>query len=206
MKKKLYYLFFASIFTLNVHAQVTIGSLDVPQEGAVLELKSDTLGFLPPRLNLVSLNKPDPLRVHVEGMIVFNKTVKTDEKLQIGFYYNTGSQWRRLYSTPSFTENWFYMPSIAFDTSNPSNEEITIDLYDEFKNQLNSSNNVTASDEAPVMALSTIPAATDLYYYVTAHDPEVFEIISISNDGKMKYKIKASASDETFLNIVFVEK
>jgi len=208
MKLRFYLLVIVTIFAFNINAQVTIGSLDAPQEGAIFELKSDKLGFLPARVNLISLSKPDPLPIHVEGMIVFNKTVSKADTLQSGYYYNTGKRWMRFSAEPSFTENWFYMPSIVFDTSKLSDEgEIhTVNLYDEFKLQLKENTNVVSNAGARPQALSSIPAAKDLYYYITAYDAKVFEIISIDDEGLLSYRIIGTAADETFINIVFVEK
>ena len=206
MKNIYLLLIFSTLFTLNAKAQVTIGSLDTPTEGAILELKSETLGFLPTRVMLVKLSLPDPIPSHIEGMVVYNMTENVSDTLRVGLYYNTGSRWVRLHTAPSFIENWFYMPSIVFDTSEPWNVEHSINLYDEFKKQLNSNVGIIASSGASTKVLSTIPKAKDLYYYVTAYDSDVFEILSISGEGEMKYKIKAQATDATYMNIVFVKK
>jgi len=210
MKKNILLLFIMSILAINAKAQVTIGSMDEPELGAVLELKADNLGFLPTRVELKHLDSPDPLPAHKEGMIVYNTKVSEEDKLQAGFYYNTGERWLRLSTTPSFSNNWFYMPSIVFNTSakTPEGENKVVDLYGEFKKQLNDKANtsVVASSGAPNIALSTIPEPTDINYYVTAYDHKVFEIDGISVDGKMTYRILDTASDSTHINIVFVEK
>jgi len=203
MKKILFLLVFVSVFAINAKSQVTIGSQDAPAAGAVLELKSNKLGFLPPRVALSQPSLPNPLPAHVEGMVVYN-TNRTDS-LQVGFYYNSGSRWIHLSEDPYFTQDWFYMPSIVFDTSTPGAK--TIDLYQEFKKQLNNSGgSLKKSDSAPAQVLSTIPAATDLYYYVTAYDSNVFRINKIDDSGKMSYEIIGEATDATFLNIVLVAK
>jgi len=206
--KKIFFLFIVvSIFAINANAQVTIGSKDAPTAGAVLELKSAELGFLPTRVSLTGPSNPAPLPAHVQGMVVFN-TNATDS-LQVGLYYNLGSKWVALSSTPFTNENWFYMPSIVIDVSGTGG---TIDLYDEYKKQLNTNSGagslVVNSTGAPAKALATIPAAADLYYYVTAYDDRVFEDITITAAGVMTYKIVtgATADDATFMNIVFVEK
>ena len=206
--KKIFFLFIVvSIFAINANAQVTIGSKDAPATGAVLELKSTELGFLPTRVSLTGPSDAAPLPEHVPGMIVFN-TNATDS-LQVGLYYNWNSKWVSLSSTPFTTENWFYMPSIVIDVSGTGG---TVDLYDEYKKQLNTNSGagslVVNSTGAPAKALATIPAADDLFYYVTAYDDRVFEDISITASGVMTYKIVtgATADDATFMNIVFVEK
>ena len=215
MKKIYLFLLFVSVFAINANAQVTIGSSDVPERGTVLELKSDTLGFLPTRVALVSLSNPDlnPIKVNVDGMVVYNLTTDLGEGLQPGLYCNDGTRWMRL-STSSFKENWFYMPSIVVEIiPTPENEaDLTIDLYGEFLKQLGDDQNTkvvasTGTPNAPPKVLSTVPAATDLYYYITDYDDNVFDIKSISDGGLMTYRIKDEpATDATFLNIVFVEK
>ena len=206
MKKIIYLLFFVSVFAITAKSQVTIGSQDAPTAGAVLELKSTNLGFLPTRVELFRPSDPRPLPAHVEGMVVYNTRVNVIDSLRAGFYYNSGSRWIHLSEDPYFTQKWFYMPSIVFDTSNPGPQP-DIDLYQEFKKQLNTDGpHLKKSDGAPAPALSVVPAATDLYYYITDYDSDVFKILSISDKGKMSYEIITQASDSTFLNIVFVEK
>jgi len=202
MKKILYLLIIiVSFCTINAHAQVTIGSLDDPQEGAVLELKSDTLGFLPPRVALSQLSLPDPLSVHVQGMVVFNTTDNAADTLQAGLYYNSGSQWVRLSTVPFSMQSWFYMPSVLFDTS-LTGTGLTKDLYEEYKDQFTSPK--ATSDGAP--SLFTLPQATDLYYYILDYDDAVFDHVSVNDSGLMTYDVISSATEATFLNIVFVTK
>lgn len=209
MKKIYLFLFFAFIFAINANSQVAIGSIDAPEEGAILELKSNSMGFLPTRVELVKLSLPNPLPIHVEGMLVYNTRKSDADTLQVGFYYNTGERWVRFSTSSSLSQSWFYMPSIVFDTSElTTGPDKQVDLYEAFKSQLNdaANTNVVASAGAPAMALATIPAATDLYYYVTAYDDEVFSITGITADGKLSYRVINPATDETFINIVFVEK
>ena len=194
-----------SLFVSHSYAQVTIGSQDAPAAGAVLELKSDNLGFLPTRIALVSPGNPRPLSTttHVQGMVVYNTTVS--DSLKTGLYYNTGSKWVSLSAEPFTKEKWFYMPAISFDTS--TNGTYSKELYNEFVKQLSTSGGlVVPSAGAPAKVLATVPKASDLNYYVTAYDDKVFRNISIDANGRMQYEIIGIASDSTFLNIVFVEK
>jgi len=200
------------IMAISANSQVLIGgtSADKPDLGAALELRSAELGFLPTRVELIKLSLPNPLPEHEKGMLVYNIRVSKEDTLQAGFYYNTGARWIRLSVAPSFSNSWFYMPSIVFDTSviTPTGETKEVDLYGEFKKQLSddTNTNVVASAGAPNIALATVPASTDLNYYVTAYDTTVFKIDGISADGKMTYEILNNASDSTYINIVFVEK
>jgi len=208
MKKNILLLFIVSVLAMTAKSQVTIGSSDAPEPGAALELKNSKLGFLPTRVELESLTSPKPLPAHKEGMLVYNLMVS--DTLRVGFYYNTGERWMRLAVAPYSSNSWFYMPSIVFDTSakTPAGENKVVDLYGEFKKQLNDDANtsVVVSAGAPNIALSTVPKPTDLYYYVTAYDRDVFEIVGISADGKMTYRILDIATESTYINIVFVEK
>ena len=204
MKKIYLFLFIVSVFAISANAQVTIGSKDAPAKGAVLELKSDTLGFLPPRVSLKDLNTPNPLSAMVEGMVVYN--ISTD--LPTGLYYNDGSKWIRMVSTALQTKNWFYMPPVVIDTETPSDDVRELDLYAEFKRQKNTKEhtNLVKSAGADDVPFANIPEATDFYYYVIDYDENVFEISAISDAGMMNYKVKGSATDKTFITIIFVEK
>jgi len=208
MKKACFLLFIVFVFAIHAQAQVTIGSLDDPDPNAALELKSDNLGFLPTRIALSKLDQPDPLSAHVPGMVVYNTQNDPAENLQPGLYYNNGSQWVHLSTGADVgavgaAQKWFYMPSIPIDVT----EGQTKDLYAELKKQLHTAGGlVKPSSGAPEKVLAILPAATDLYYYVTAYDPLVFDNIEIDEYGVMKYDIIAEATDATFMNIVLVEK
>jgi len=200
MKRVIYLVLFLFTFATSVHAQVTIGSLTAPHRGAALELKSDSLGFLPPRIKLTALNQPDPLPLHVEGMVVFNISASLPQ----GLYFNTGTQWKQLLTASDLSEKWFYMPSFALDVSeNPDGKPREKNLYDEFQKQFNKP---VISPSAPNAVLSVLPKASDLYYYVTGYDEKVFKDISINENGIMKYTVTGIASDATYLNIVFAVK
>jgi len=206
MKKIYYLLLFVFIFALKAHTQVTIGSLAAPERGSLLELRNDTLGFLPTRVTLSQPSNPYPLPTHVQGMLVFN--LATTDSLSVGLYYNTGSRWVRFSTSPYTTQKWFFMPSIIFDTST-NGTNLQKNLYDEFVTQLNTDSPtdfVINSTGAPGKVLTTVPSRTDLYYYVTAYDDKVFQNISINANGLMNYDIISQASDSTLINIVFVEK
>ena len=91
MRKIIYLLLLFTVaqFTQNVCAQVTIGSSDVPDENAILDLVATDKGLLLPRLELISNSSSYPLENHVAGMVVFN----SGTVLPQGFYFNDGSQW-----------------------------------------------------------------------------------------------------------------
>ena len=204
MKKSVLFLIVCIFLCISAKAQVTIGSLDTPEKGAVLELKSDTLGFLPPRVELTDLASPDPLPAHVEGMVVFNINTKTG--LEKGLYYNTGNKWVHLV-TESFSKgNWFYMPSTVIDTP-ATGTSVTKDLYQAYMDQFSST--PTAGTRSALDApdlLTVVPQNTDFYYYIIGYDDTVFENVKVSPEGVLTYDMKGEATDSTYMNIVFVEK
>lgn len=189
----------------NLHAQVTIGSNAEPNANAVLDLVSGTnKGLLMPRVALTRTDEPAPLSAHVAGMTVYNTGtsapgVPINNYVSPGFYYNDGTKWVRL---PLGATNWFYMPSVSFDTSVPV-IGASKNLYNLYVSQFGAP--AIKSTGAP-NAVPYLPAATDLYYYITSFDSAVFENISIDADGLMTYDVKAAATDCSFINIVFVLK
>ena len=200
MRKIIYSLLIAIACSIGMNAQVTIGSLEAPEKGAVLDLKSSTMGFLPPRVPLVKPSLATPLPAHVEGMVVYNTTNSQSNALRAGLYYNTGTKWVRLSAASQFLEGWFYMPSIVFDASEQKTG-LTKDLYQEYVNQFSIPK--AKNGNAPDFVL---PKATDLNYYILDYDTSVFGDVSVSDIGVMTYDIVGTATDETFINIVFVEK
>jgi hypothetical protein len=199
-------------FTFTVQAQVTIGSGNEPDPNALLDLrenadKSSTKGLLLPRVSLEATNVATPLTVHEKGMTVYNigtSLASVDPKyyLSPGFYYNDGTQWVRL--NYSYT-NWFYMPSVSFDTSADATGQIK-DLYSLYKSQFDGTSPTFAKSAGAPSAIPYIPAANELFYYVTSYDANVFSNISITTDGVMTYDVAATATDCSYINIVFVLK
>ena len=195
----------------HIQAQVTIGSNVAPNPNSILDLKNQadelrsTKGLLLPRVALIETTNPSPLTQHVAGMTVYNMTVSpggigVNTYVSPGFYYNDGTKWVRL---PMGTTNWFYMPSVSFDTS-VSATGLTKDLYALYNAQFSAPKIKSAG--APV-SVPYIPAATDLYYYITDYDAAVFSNISITADGKMTYDVTGSTTtDCSYINIVFVLK
>jgi len=212
MKKIYFLLFFVSIIAANTNAQVAIGTKAAPERGAILELKSDSLGLLLPRVQLQGITSPDPIPVHQKGLVVFNETISPADNLYEGLYCNTGTKWIRLETANFFNEVWFYMPSILFDTKAPDGETYplsrSVNLYDEFYKQSgdNSNTKAVSSSLTRKMAFNTVLAPENYDYFVTDFDEAVFSEIEITPQGLMTYKIKELASEKTFINIVFVEK
>lgn len=93
--RKMYLLMLTLIIfgAANVKAQVTIGSQNDPNAGAVLDLQSTTKGLLLPRVVLTSTTSGTPI-AHTAGMIVYNTATSND--VTPGYYYNNGTKWLRI--------------------------------------------------------------------------------------------------------------
>lgn len=207
-------LFFIPLLAISIlsNAQVTIGSSNPPHKDALLDLKefvdgTAEKGLLMPRVSLSATNDPSPLSTHVQGMIVYNTTPSNTQDpaylpqyhVSKGFYYNDGKKWEKMHIGAT---NWFYMPSVSFDTSVDATGQ-TKNLYELYEAQFSSP--AYASSGAPAI-VPHIPDAGDLYYYILAADPNVFQRVTIDENGLMTYDVKAAATDCTYISIVFVLK
>ena len=100
---------------------------------------------------------------------------------------------------------FFYMPAIIFDTS--VNGSFTRNLHNEYLGQFTGTSNPTlvGSSGAP-NAIPNVPAAGDLYYYITYYDTDVFANLSINANGVLTYDIIGNATESSYMTIVFVVK
>lgn len=209
MRKVIYLFAFMALVAVKGHAQgVTIGSDIAPHSDALLELKEgenglSSKGLLLPRMALKSTTDASPLGARVAGMMVYNTATAGTGATAVtpGLYYNDGDKWVRL---PLSYTNWFYMPSIAIDMTQPAGT-YTLPLYNEYKTQF--STPMVSSTDAPV-ALPYVNDASDIYYYVTYYDTAALTINSIDENGVMSYTIpdNSTVSDCSYINIVFMLK
>lgn len=196
-------------FTQAIRAQVTIGSGEPPHDKALLDLKEHAdgtanKGMILPRVSLLSAIDYFGLSTHENGTIVYNintsdSSVPVDNRVSPGFYYNNGSRWEKLYL--GYT-NWFYMPSVVFDTSSTGLQS-TKNLYQLYLDQFKTPK--YKSPGAP-SSIPYLPSPTDLYYYITEYDGDVFEIVSLTDQGVLTYNVKQAASAYSLIDIVFVLK
>jgi len=195
-------------FTQNALSQVTIGSAQIPDTNALLDLTqgaTTTKGLLLPRVNLVSERSPLPMTAHTAGMTVYNLAASTDTvpssyRVSPGFYYNTGSRWERIRTATE--RNWFYMPSIVLDVSTAGPH--TVNLHNKYANIFQ--NRAVRSPNSPD-APKTILGKGEVYYYVTGYDASVFQKVTLTDDGKLIYEVNVNnVSDTTYMNIIFVER
>lgn len=208
---------------MTINAQVTVGSELQPEKAALLDLKTQNAttlggattekgGVLLPRVSLEDKSSLKPFFTTGEsdyadqkkrhtGLMVYNVYENATLNLEKGIYIWDGNKWGKAADSNS-GKDFFYMPSIAIDTTTPVTGR-TLNLYNLYKQQFLAPKVV--SQGAP----SQIPVfqnATDLYYYVTDYDVTVFKNISISNTGIMTYDILSQASSSSYINIVFVIK
>lgn len=201
------------LFATTGFAQVKVGGdKDNPDVNvnAILEIEATDKGVLLPRVALISTDVATPLAEHVAGMTVYNtattpvsNTTPARNRVTPGFYYNDGTKWNQMITTDHKAVKFFYMPSIAFDTSVDKIGE-TKDLYAEYKAQFE--NPKKASAGAPNYGIPFFKDATDLYYYITDYDEAVFKNIVVDENGVMTYDVTAAATECSLINIVFVVK
>jgi hypothetical protein len=217
MKKKATLFCLICFFTCAVHAQVTIGSGEAPNADALLDLTENragtsTKGLLLPRVSLSSTALTSPLSAHVAGMTVYNTATTGD--VTPGYYYNDGTKWVKLFpEASSVTPKFFYMPSVVLPTDtadssyNPATQEFTIDLYALYGEQFGLINPASFIKGAGATTLPVL-ANNALEYFITYYDNTVFQNITLSDTGVLKYKLfpKFTYSEKTFMNVVFKVK
>ncbi|PZD78087.1 hypothetical protein DNG35_06870 [Mesonia sp. K7] len=113
----------------------------------------------------------------------------------------------------------FYMPSVIFNTTT-TGTGLQRNLYQEYVDQFQGNalniahgqggysmpynGGLVGSAGAP--AQIDVYAATELYYYITYYDETVFDNLSISASGVLTYDIIGTATDTSYMVIVFVVK
>ncbi|MCP1997406.1 hypothetical protein L1275_003214, partial [Flavobacterium sp. HSC-61S13] len=109
-----------------------------------------------------------------------------------------------LKTVKSTMPKFFYMPSILIDVQN-LNATYVLDLYAQYTSQFV---NVPATQRNPTSQANIpyIATNTELDYYITYFDNLAIQVLSVSNDGKLTYKVVGNATRNSFVNIVFVIK
>jgi len=96
MKFFFYYMFLlCAFYNLNGFSQVGIGTAN-PSKASMLEIASDTAGFLPPRLTQTQMNALSARAI--AGLFIYNKTVNS-------FYVYNGTAWQKILSSGNFQES-----------------------------------------------------------------------------------------------------
>lgn len=171
--------------TVNVNdadANATNEIQDLSISGNVLSLTGDA--------TTVTLPTPDGTETLVESAVGSELNVAGD-----------GSS-ATPYVIDNLRPNIFYPPSIVVDASSNGTGR-TINLYTQYTAQF--ATPAVASAGAPA-AIPTY-AASDLYYYVTEFDTNVFANVSVNASGVMTYDVIAAPADyNSLINVVFVVK
>ena len=83
--------------TITTKAQVGVGTT-TPEASAMLEVKSTTKGFLPPRVLLTATNAALPIASPSTGLLVYNTATAGTPPNDVtpGYYYWNGSAWIKL--------------------------------------------------------------------------------------------------------------
>jgi hypothetical protein len=221
------------ITSLNVKAQVTIGSAGAPEKGMLLQLKTKTadattnetvdetgggIGF--PRVNLVdkatlqpfitTTPTPDEKRLHT-GTVVYN--LSTSNGFLPGLYVWDGEKWGKVNEGGS---KFFYMPSFCIELTQIGPD--SFNLYDEYVNQFTkdssdldetfvSSNTSASFVNIPTHESGRLYTANELDFVVTYYDTSIMTISSIDTNGWMYYNVKnLNLSEKSFINVVLVVK
>jgi hypothetical protein len=100
MKKQCFYAVFIAtqlILAIQIQAQVGINIDDdsQPDPSAILDVKSSTKGFLPPRVALSSINSAVPITAPADGLLVYNTANAgiAPNNVMAGYYYWNGTRW-----------------------------------------------------------------------------------------------------------------
>jgi len=174
-----------------VNGQLKLGdNLDTRNGSSLLEMESDSLVFVPPRM---TSTERDAINSPLTGAVIYNTQ---DSCLQA---YN-GAEWYCV--SASRRNNWFYAPSVSIDASTTSDDN-TLNLYAEYEDQFGTP--MYSSNSAP----SSIPIyqVDELYYYITYYDNTVMTVDSLNDSGVLFYDIvSVPDNDYTQINVVFVIK
>jgi len=209
----------------GIQAQVTIGSDIQPEKAAILDIKSHQQltdggpttkegggGLLLSRVVLTDRYSLKPFFIKGEtnydtqakrhiGLTVYNIQDDTNPSFDEGLYIWDGIQWAKITGKPR--DKFFYMPSVPINTTELGEAADPVELFKIYKEQFLDPKvkSTNAPEQIPVFEKDT-----DLYYYVTSYDEDVFENIKITENGSMTYSVKKIADPWSFINIVFVIK
>jgi hypothetical protein len=97
MKKSI--LFLASLFLLTVSfAQVVGVGTSTPNSSAMLDVTATNKGFLPPRVNLLSITDVSTIANPANGLLVYNQATAGTAPNNVvqGYYFFNGQKWVRI--------------------------------------------------------------------------------------------------------------
>lgn len=106
--KKILFLFFAFLPVVIMAQQVIVtddASYTTPASGAILDVKSVNMGFLPPRVALTGPADATTISSPAEGLMIYNTATAgaAPNNITPGYYYNAGTpavpSWSRVMNT-----------------------------------------------------------------------------------------------------------
>lgn len=194
MKKIKYIILLLLVSVTVIQAQIGINT-ESPDQSTVLEILSPDTGNKGLLLSRMTTAQKTAITSPAHSLLVYD----TDKKcISQNLGTSASPQWTCL---TLFNRKFFYMPSINISTTILGSA--TKDLYAQYKTEYGSP--MYKSVGAPA-AIPYFPSASDLYYYITYHDPSRITINSISANGLMNYTTIKKANYDDYINIVFVVK
>ncbi|PXV65937.1 hypothetical protein CLV62_106111 [Dysgonomonas alginatilytica] len=196
-------------------AQVGVNTVDPKVSLDVQAFNTDATtaeGFMAPRLTLAQLASKDGKYLAAQtGTIVYitdiagTTTPKTVKVTQAGYYYFDGTIWRSVGSGAGL--QFFYMPPFNLPITTVANN-VTFDLYAEYKKQFTKTGNSTyVSSNTALAAIPNLYTADKLDYVVTYYDNTVVKVNSISAAGVLNYNVLKTEIDAgSFITIILVVK
>ncbi|WP_282631153.1 hypothetical protein [Empedobacter sedimenti] len=191
MNIKVHIFFVLSLFSILSHSQVGINTKN-PAPSSLLDVVSNEKGILIPRLTTLERDRIDKPS---NGLLIYDKE---NQCLSQNIGNDITPEWVCL----GITTRFFYMPSMVIDTSNVGTTK-QIDLFSIYKNQFE---NPMVKSENAKSSIPYFSNAQKLYYYITYYDNSVIDQITIDENGLMKYLVKGTPSEVSFMNVVFVVK
>jgi hypothetical protein len=152
---------------LTTRGQVVIitddASYTTPASGALVDLKSDTKGFLAPRVSLTSTTDVTTIASPVTGLLVFNTNALITNGSGQGYYYWDGSVWAR------FKGNG--QPEIASTLTVSSNTTLTPS-----ENMVFASGNIT-------LTLPAVTSADNGLQISVKNDGTFTDLVTVQGNG-----------------------
>lgn len=180
-----------ALLSIFSHSQVGINT-ENPAPSSLLDVVSNEKGILIPRLTILERDRIDKPS---NGLLIYDKENQCLSQ-------NIGSEIMPEWVCLGITTRFFYMPSMVIDTTNVGTTK-EIDLFSIYKNQFE---NPMVKSENAKSSIPYFSNAQKLYYYITYYDNSVIDQITIDENGLMRYLVKGTPSEVSFMNVVFVVK
>jgi len=132
---------FLLISRLYSFAQVSItNDGSQPDSSAMLDVKSNNKGFLPPRVALSSINSSEPITAPAIGLLIYNTATSgtPPNNVMIGYYYWNGTRWNSLtlpqgtntgnilyWNGTTWIPSMFYINVLSFGADNTGVQDAT---------------------------------------------------------------------------------